>query len=147
MWYEITYPFPDFNNATIQVWEWISVFIPYFTGYMIIHPCCDLSESMFVIYNINLAISLLNMILCYIGLCYNYCQISNRRRTLVGNKIVDYSDVVGAAPASYITGLMLDSTVSWSFIPILYIFPGLQGHNMFHCWPRLSWPFNRKERR
>ena len=27
-----------------------------------------------------------------------YCQVSNIRRTLVGNKIVDHSDVVGASP-------------------------------------------------
>ena len=27
-----------------------------------------------------------------------YRQVSNMRRTLVGNKIVDHSDVVGAAP-------------------------------------------------
>ena len=28
----------------------------------------------------------------------DYCQVSNIRRTLVGNKIVDHSDVVGASP-------------------------------------------------
>ena len=28
----------------------------------------------------------------------NYCQTSNIRHTLVGNKIVDHSDVVGALP-------------------------------------------------
>ena len=28
-----------------------------------------------------------------------YHQVSNIRRTLVGNKIVDHSDVVGASPA------------------------------------------------
>ena len=27
-----------------------------------------------------------------------YCQVSNIRHTLVGNKIVDHSDVVGASP-------------------------------------------------
>ena len=27
-----------------------------------------------------------------------YCQVSNIRRTLVGDKIVDHSDVVGASP-------------------------------------------------
>ena len=27
-----------------------------------------------------------------------YCQVSNIRRTLVGYKIVDHSDVVGASP-------------------------------------------------
>ena len=29
---------------------------------------------------------------------YHYRQVSNIRRTLVGNKIVDHSDVVGASP-------------------------------------------------
>ena len=29
---------------------------------------------------------------------YKYRQISNIRRTLVGNKIVDHSDIVGASP-------------------------------------------------
>ena len=29
-----------------------------------------------------------------------YRQVSNIRRTLVGNKIVDHSDVVGAAPTT-----------------------------------------------
>ena len=29
----------------------------------------------------------------------NYRKVSNIRRTLVGNKIVDHSDVVGASPA------------------------------------------------
>ena len=29
---------------------------------------------------------------------YEYRKISNIRRTLVGNKVVDHSDVVGASP-------------------------------------------------
>ena len=33
-------------------------------------------------------------IICYL----NYRKVSNIRRTLVGNKIVDHSDVVGASP-------------------------------------------------
>ena len=32
------------------------------------------------------------------ALVYNYRKVSNIRRTLVGNKIVDHSDVVGASP-------------------------------------------------
>ena len=27
VWNEITYPFPDFNGYTVEVWEWISNFI------------------------------------------------------------------------------------------------------------------------
>ena len=33
-----------------------------------------------------------------IHIFFNYRQVSNIRRTLVGNKIVDHSDVVGASP-------------------------------------------------
>ena len=29
---------------------------------------------------------------------FNYRKVSNIRRTLVGNKVVDHSDVVGASP-------------------------------------------------
>ena len=38
----------------------------------------------------------------YDYLIMDYCQFSNISRTLVGNKIVDHSDVVGAAPELYI---------------------------------------------
>ena len=30
MWNGITYPFPNFNGCTFEVWKWISNFIPYF---------------------------------------------------------------------------------------------------------------------
>ena len=33
-----------------------------------------------------------------IGIMLTYCKTSNISRTLVGNKIVDNSDVVGASP-------------------------------------------------
>ena len=29
VWDESTYPFPNFNSATVEVWEWISNFIPH----------------------------------------------------------------------------------------------------------------------
>ena len=35
----ITYPLPNFNGATVEVWEWISNFIPHFTGHVITYPC------------------------------------------------------------------------------------------------------------
>ena len=38
MWDEIIYPFLNFNGATIEVYEWISKFIPYFTGHVITYP-------------------------------------------------------------------------------------------------------------
>ena len=36
---EITYPFPNFNGATVEVWGWISNFIRHFTGQVITYPC------------------------------------------------------------------------------------------------------------
>ena len=38
---EITYPFPNFNGATIEIWEWMGNFIPHLTGYVITYPCWD----------------------------------------------------------------------------------------------------------
>ena len=38
---EITYPYPNFNGATIEVWEWISNFITHFIGHMITYLCWD----------------------------------------------------------------------------------------------------------
>ena len=34
VWGEITHPFLNFNGATIEVYEWISNFIPHFTDYL-----------------------------------------------------------------------------------------------------------------
>ena len=31
-WYEITYPFLKFNGTAVEVWKWISNFIPHFGG-------------------------------------------------------------------------------------------------------------------
>ena len=30
MWDDISYPFPNFNSATVEVWEWINALIPHF---------------------------------------------------------------------------------------------------------------------
>ena len=46
MWDESTYPFSNFNSAAIQVWKWISDFIPHFTEHMMLR--LNLSWSMFV---------------------------------------------------------------------------------------------------
>ena len=42
MWDEITHTFPNFNGCAIDVWEWISNFIPHFTVHVITYPCCEL---------------------------------------------------------------------------------------------------------
>ena len=41
VWEEITHPFPNFNGATVEVWEWLSNFIPNFTMDIITYPCYD----------------------------------------------------------------------------------------------------------
>ena len=39
VWDVITNPFPNFNGGTVEVWEWISNFIPPFTRHVITYPC------------------------------------------------------------------------------------------------------------
>ena len=34
----MTYAVPNFNGATVEVWEWMSNFTPHFIVYMIIFP-------------------------------------------------------------------------------------------------------------
>ena len=41
VWNQITYPFPNFNGATVDVWEWISDLIPHFIMDVITYPCKD----------------------------------------------------------------------------------------------------------
>ena len=48
VWDEITYPFPNFNGYTVEVWKWRSNFVPHFTGHVITYPCLDWSLSMLV---------------------------------------------------------------------------------------------------
>ena len=39
VWDEITCPFPNFNGGAVEAWEWISNFIPHFSGHVITYPC------------------------------------------------------------------------------------------------------------
>ena len=39
---EIAYPFPHFNGSAVEVWEWISYFIPHFIMDAIIYPTLGL---------------------------------------------------------------------------------------------------------
>ena len=41
VWDEMTYPFPDLNGCTVEVWEMIIHFIPYFMMDVIIYPWWD----------------------------------------------------------------------------------------------------------
>ena len=38
MWHEITYSFPNYNGATVEVWEWTNNFIPHFRMDVITYP-------------------------------------------------------------------------------------------------------------
>ena len=35
---EITYPFPNFNDCTVEVWEWISNFVSHLTVHVVTYP-------------------------------------------------------------------------------------------------------------
>ena len=41
VWDEITYPFPTFKICIVEVWEWISNFIPHFMIGVISYPYWD----------------------------------------------------------------------------------------------------------
>ena len=40
--------FPHFNSCPVQVWEWKSNCIPYFTDHVTTYPCWDKSQSIIV---------------------------------------------------------------------------------------------------
>ena len=48
VWGEITYPFPNFNGAAVEVWEWMSNFILLFLMDVITHPCSGYICTMLV---------------------------------------------------------------------------------------------------
>ena len=41
VWDEITYPFPNLSGCTIEVWKWISNFIPHFIGHAVRYSYWD----------------------------------------------------------------------------------------------------------
>ena len=41
LWDEITYLFPNLKGCSVEDWEWISNFIPYFIMGVITYPCWD----------------------------------------------------------------------------------------------------------
>ena len=41
VWDEIIYAFLNCKGCMIEVWQFISNFIPQFTGHVITYPCCD----------------------------------------------------------------------------------------------------------
>ena len=45
MYDETIYPFPNFNGATVEVWEWICNSIPHFTEHVLTYPYWDMRLS------------------------------------------------------------------------------------------------------
>ena len=117
MWDEITNAFPNFNSASIEVWEWIDNFIPHIPDVMITNLCwdqikswswnpmktlfrllalCDAKRmsmrkyfSLFLMHTCT--IELYHMISCKFPLNemhFKLCQTSNISYTLVGNKLL-----------------------------------------------------------
>ena len=43
VWDKITYPFPNLNGSTVEVWEWLSNWIPHYIMDVITYPCWDQS--------------------------------------------------------------------------------------------------------
>ena len=39
VWDKITYPLPNFNGCNVEVWQWISNFIPHYIMVVITYPC------------------------------------------------------------------------------------------------------------
>ena len=108
-WINFTYPFPNFKS----VWERIYIaVISYTTHYIgckhsyklvfkLIHvskrdPWCSTLHT-YTLWQYNHSQSKPNKTMCTI--CGIYRQVSNISHTLVGNKIVDHSYVVGPSPA------------------------------------------------
>ena len=42
VWDKFTYPFPNFNGATVEVWEYISNFIPHYMMDIATYPCWEI---------------------------------------------------------------------------------------------------------
>ena len=41
VWNKVTYPFPNFNGSTVEVWEWMSNFILHIIIDVTTYPCWD----------------------------------------------------------------------------------------------------------
>ena len=52
VWDEITYQFPNFNGAAVEVSEWISNSIPHFTGHLLIHSGIKVRKADWEVFNI-----------------------------------------------------------------------------------------------
>ena len=77
MWNDITYPLTNFNGATIEVWEWICNFIPYFTGHVITYHTSMLGLKLIHVSKMdpmwgnmfNFTVSLMSGITRSLGIC------------------------------------------------------------------------------
>ena len=101
------------------VFQWEKIHISYYNGISLLHA------SSLIVWNVanwehNIETD------------RYYWQTSNISHTLVGNKLVDHSDVVGAAPTTYTRGFMV---VIWIVTSDMSIFGGIPvGENEMKCW-------------
>ena len=89
----------NFNGITVEVWEWISNFIPYFMMDVITYPCWDLSKTM----SVKGAPEFHNVV-------WSKATYSKSLRGIETKKILSelhYSDVIMAALAPQITGVSI----------------------------------------
>ena len=57
---EITYPFPNFYSAAVEVWEWIRTFISHFTGHVITYQCLDYISTMLLKGNADISLTFIH---------------------------------------------------------------------------------------
>ena len=46
MWDEIIYPFPYFNAYIVEIWQWVSNFIPHFVNNVMTYTCLEPQDWM-----------------------------------------------------------------------------------------------------
>ena len=71
---DISYPFPNFNG----VWEWISNFIPHFTGHVITYPCWWIKVNPC-------------LFLAFISMCHLLCFIESSMSPVSSSFSINYS--------------------------------------------------------
>ena len=61
VWYEITYPFPNFNGSTVEVWKWLCNLIAHSIMNVITYPCWDwILFSFFLQFSAQLSFTMKN---------------------------------------------------------------------------------------
>ena len=73
VWVEITFPFPNFNGSSVEVWEWISNIAPRFLMDLIINPWSILVQGAPEVWGIDKK-SLVTLwdVITHTGTIFNY---------------------------------------------------------------------------